>query len=900
MSFLKKIWHFFFFGTYGMITLSNMLICVFSGIFLAIPYHPSHAYDSVTEILLFNPPASFVRNIHYWSAQFVLIFTLLHIWQHFRENSEKRMKKGIWFRLVLTFFVVFYLMISGFILKGDADSLQAQRILNSLLNVIPFFNFGISDFLTGKAGQFDLIYVQHIATATVILLVFVFEHARTFWGKTDVFVICLIYVILFSIFLTAPLHDGHHPVLKGPWYFTGMQELLHLSRNPVWVLWFIFFLTLIFYLLPRLNQKLNLSAKRLIYAVFFIYVLFTISGFYFRGENWRLIFPWQKNYLREIYFPAINIINPFNKAKFTEIQDATKKESCLICHGKMEGFSPSHPPEAIGCASCHLGNIFSLNKKQAHAGMISIPGNLETADLTCGTADCHPDITRRIKTGLMTTLSGIISVDRYAFGEYRHPDILSHITGIKNSQADIHLKNLCTQCHLGRPKTSYGILTNEHTGGGCLACHLNYTEKNLTELSEYQGKIQLKEGHLTKQHPSLSIETDNAKCFACHSRSGRISLSYEGWYETHLTENEINPINSKEYKVLWDGRVLQFLGADVHHEKGLACIDCHNSYELMGDGTFHIHKEEQVQISCQDCHSFPPYKTISASKIDRESALIASLRTFSQKEFLLTAKSGRPLINSYTNGKDSAFLQSKLSGKKYYLKPPSGACSNQAHQHLSCESCHTPRVARCIGCHNEFNPDVKGIDNLSGKKTKGSWIEYGGEFVTGVPTLGVEQSGKTKKIVPLMPGMVMSMTKLNSKDSFFKRLYAPAYSHNTIRPAMNCKNCHLNPISYGYGKGEFVFTKNAEYLKVEFVPYYVSSHFDQLPADALIPFRKAAEKQSITRNFIRPFTSDEQEKILLAGSCLTCHEENSAVMNESLTNFEKVLARRSKKCLNIK
>ena len=38
-------------------------------------------------------------------------------------------------------------------------------------------------------------------------------------------------------------------------------------------------------------------------------------------------------------------------------------------------------------------------------------------------------------------------------------------------------------------------------------------------------------------------------------------------------------------------------------------------------------------------------------------------------------------------------------------------------------------------------------------------------------------------------------------------------------------------------------------------------------------------------------------KILAVGACLTCHDENSKVMKESLNHFEELMKKRSDKCV---
>ncbi len=75
----------------------------------------------------------------------------------------------------------------------------------------------------------------------------------------------------------------------------------------------------------------------------------------------------------------------------------------------------------------------------------------------------------------MTTNSGIVSVDRFVFGESLSPDIHSTIETIGHTAADEHLRDLCANCHIGKEKTETGVVDQLSRGGGCTACHLNYS-----------------------------------------------------------------------------------------------------------------------------------------------------------------------------------------------------------------------------------------------------------------------------------------------------------------------------------------------------------------------------------------------------------------------------------------
>jgi hypothetical protein len=85
--------------------------------------------------------------------------------------------------------------------------------------------------------------------------------------------------------------------------------------------------------------------------------------------------------------------------------------------------------------------------------------------------------------------------------------------------------------------------------------------------------------------------------------------------------------------------------------------------------------------------------------------------------------------------------------------------------------------------------------------------------------------------------------------------------------------------------------------KWKFEPQFSNHSEDNLPKDAWIGFLKTRDETSTTRTNTRPFNVKEQKRILLVGACLTCHDENSEMMKESLDGFAKVLMRVSKKCM---
>ena len=75
--------------TYGQISLALFIYVLLSGILLAIPFDVNKPYASISSLLVMNPWASFIRNLHYWSAQFFLLFSLLHMNDHYRKQRKQ-------------------------------------------------------------------------------------------------------------------------------------------------------------------------------------------------------------------------------------------------------------------------------------------------------------------------------------------------------------------------------------------------------------------------------------------------------------------------------------------------------------------------------------------------------------------------------------------------------------------------------------------------------------------------------------------------------------------------------------------------------------------------------------------------------------------------------------------
>jgi hypothetical protein len=444
-------------------------------------------------------------------------------------------------------------------------------------------------------------------------------------------------------------------------------------------------------------------------------------------------------------------------------------------------------------------------------------------------------------------------------------------------------------CHLGTPKTEWGPIGERSRGGGCNACHLVYSAQATDELARYQTwKAINNPGTFEfKVHPTLTAQVTDDHCFGCHSRSGRISLNYQGWMESA----------GKGTRTLEDGRKVSRVTADIHAERGLGCTDCHSSWEVMGEGPYALHQEDQLRVACTDCHLVDAPRTMKLAAFDAESARMAQRLKLDQgtREHLVTQSNGMPMVNAFLE-QGTAMLTTKQGRVNLPLKKPARACTQDlAHKDLSCAACHNAWAPRCVSCHTEYNKDGVMLDLFTGKQATGEWLEHGSPMTAEPATLGVRLVGGARQVREFIPGMVMTLARSDEEKAapVLKRLYAPTFAHTIRREARSCVSCHANPQALGYGRGKLEFRSNGRW---KFDAAEAPLRQDGLPADAWIGFLQERDSSSTTRDNTRPFNSAEQKRVLTVGACLTCHAGDSQVMQSMLAGPDATLVRRTRKC----
>jgi quinol-cytochrome oxidoreductase complex cytochrome b subunit len=243
-----------------------------TGILLLLVYQPSteHAYSSVLVLTREIPYGLWVRNIHHWSANLLVIVAVLHL---VRVVLTGAFGSGRHLNWIIGLFLLFLLLsanFTGYLLPWDQLAYWAVTICTSMLGYIPVYGVWLQELFRGGSeigsatlANFFVMHVAFIPGTLVILLLWHFWLVRRAGGlvqmarndrekvsarrvptvpnlivrEVAVGLVLIASVMTISIVWNAPLLEQANPGLspnpaKAPWYFLGFQELL-LHLHPV-------------------------------------------------------------------------------------------------------------------------------------------------------------------------------------------------------------------------------------------------------------------------------------------------------------------------------------------------------------------------------------------------------------------------------------------------------------------------------------------------------------------------------------------------------------------------------------------------------------------------------------------------------------------------------------------
>ena len=310
--------------TLGGITLFGFVVLFVTGILLTQFYHPhpAEAHDSIVYIITEAPFGDFIRSIHFWTANLVVVTALLHLLRIYYTGSFKRPREANWLvgvgLLALTLGFVF----TGTILKWDQEASEALAHNREIGELLGAWGVWLSSEFTRSVPLLTRLYSTHITLLPAAFLMLVAGHlflvkmlkispkpagnaragdnyaADQKMGSFDVHLrrmigfglILFAAVAVLSFFISAPLGLRAVPgeeVTKPPWMFLWLYPLENVFGVPGILYGAIVFFGLLA-LVPFLDRSPWLApAKRrgiliagvvvlLILAALIVYAQFTV------------------------------------------------------------------------------------------------------------------------------------------------------------------------------------------------------------------------------------------------------------------------------------------------------------------------------------------------------------------------------------------------------------------------------------------------------------------------------------------------------------------------------------------------------------------------------------------------------------------------------------------------
>jgi quinol-cytochrome oxidoreductase complex cytochrome b subunit len=183
----------------GIATLAAFLITLVTGVLLMFYYkpYPGVAYDSMKDIHFIVPTGRFVRNIHRWAANLMVVTVILHMARAFYTAAYRHPREFNWLVGMALLVTTLGLSFTGYLLPWDqlaywaitigANIAQSPREITDALNITPVFDPGglqrlllLGSDTVGEEAliRFYLLHVMVLPIAAVMLMAVHFWRIR--------------------------------------------------------------------------------------------------------------------------------------------------------------------------------------------------------------------------------------------------------------------------------------------------------------------------------------------------------------------------------------------------------------------------------------------------------------------------------------------------------------------------------------------------------------------------------------------------------------------------------------------------------------------------------------------------------------------------------------------------
>lgn len=162
----------------GGITLVTIIILAVTGVMLEQFYHPmsAEAYATVSFIIANVPGGAFLRNLHYWAAQFATVIVGLHMIRVLIAGAYKKPREIQWLVGVALLFLVGAFMFTGTVLKWDQEAAEGLGHNVEVAQGLGILGFWFLPSFAQGVPLLTRLLVAHVSILPVIGLILLGAH----------------------------------------------------------------------------------------------------------------------------------------------------------------------------------------------------------------------------------------------------------------------------------------------------------------------------------------------------------------------------------------------------------------------------------------------------------------------------------------------------------------------------------------------------------------------------------------------------------------------------------------------------------------------------------------------------------------------------------------------------
>jgi ubiquinol-cytochrome c reductase cytochrome b subunit len=162
----------------GGITLFGFVVLIATGVLMAQFYdpNPATAHQSVIYLITQVPFGDFLRSVHFWTANLVMVTVILHVSRVFATASYKRPREANWLIGLGLLAVTLGFIFTGTVLKWDQEAVEALAHNIEIAELLGLWGTWFSGEFSLSVPLLTRLYIGHITLLPAIFTVLIIAH----------------------------------------------------------------------------------------------------------------------------------------------------------------------------------------------------------------------------------------------------------------------------------------------------------------------------------------------------------------------------------------------------------------------------------------------------------------------------------------------------------------------------------------------------------------------------------------------------------------------------------------------------------------------------------------------------------------------------------------------------